>query len=143
MLGELLLQQGRAADAVAPLEKAAALEPSAYDAQHNLALAYVGIGRANDAIPEINKSITSQQTRDQNAWWGSLFVRSISEAAATEYPLAKADLQRVVAAKPDLAEAKQALALIPDPHAAAAAKPQIPIPYAKLVMQSEYWPLYP
>jgi len=142
MQGELLLQQGRAAEAVAPLEKAIALEPDAYDAQHNLALAYVSTGRAVDALLLINRSITSQRAGQQSAWWGSFFVRSISEAETTEYPLAKADLQTVIAAKPDLTEAKEALAQIPDARAPAA-KPQIQIPYAKLVMQSEYWPLYP
>jgi predicted Zn-dependent protease len=138
MLGELLLQQQNPAAAVEPLERAASIVPKAYDVQHNLALAYLGEGRPRDAFPLIGKSLMAQKT----GTWRSLFVRGIAEAEVADYPLAAADFHTVMQAKPDFAEAQNALAQIPSPRATTAA-PQVEIPYAKLVMQSEYWPLYP
>jgi hypothetical protein len=52
------------------------------------------------------------------------------------------DFRTVIQAKPDLSEAQQALTQIQNSHSALTA-PQIEIPYAKLVMQSKNWPLYP
>jgi membrane associated rhomboid family serine protease len=138
MLGELQLEQSRAAEAVAPLERVATMFPNAYDVQHNLALAYLGAGRVNDALPLINKSLAGQK----DDTWRSMFVRGVAEAEATDYPLALADLHTVIQAKPDFAEAQQGLAQLKDSRAATPA-PQIEIPYAKLIMQSDYRPLYP
>jgi membrane associated rhomboid family serine protease len=138
MLGELLLQQQNPSAAVEPLERVARIYPNAYDVQHNLALAYLGAGRADTALPLIYKSLTSQKTDS----WRSQFVRGIAEAEVADYPLASADLRAVIKAKPDFSEAKELLAQIPD-SGATATKPQIAIPYDKLVMRSEDWPLYP
>jgi membrane associated rhomboid family serine protease len=138
MLGELLLQQQNPSAAVEPLERVASMYPNAYDAQHNLALAYLGAGRADTALPLIFKSFSAQK----DDTWRSQFVRGIAEAEVADYPLASADLRAVIKANPDLAEAKQLLAQVPD-SGTPATKPQIAIPYDKLVMKSEYWPLYP
>jgi membrane associated rhomboid family serine protease len=138
MLGELQLLQQNPKAAVDPLERVAGMFPNAYDVQHNLALAYLGAGRVSDALPLINKSLAGQK----DDTWRSLFVRSAAEAEATDYPLALADFHTVIQAKPDFAEAQQALAQLKDSRAATPPQ-QIAIPYAKLVMQSDYWPLYP
>ena len=121
-----------------PLERVAGMFPNALDVQHNLSLAYLGAGRAGDALPLINKSLAGQK----DDTWRSLFVRSVAEAEVTDYPLASADFRTVIQAKPDFAEAHQALAQLQDSRAATP-PPQIEIPYEKLVMQSDYWPLYP
>jgi membrane associated rhomboid family serine protease len=138
MLGELQLLRQNPKAAVEPLERVAGMFPNALDVQHNLSLAYLGAGRAGDALPLINKSLAAQK----DDTWRSLFVRSVAEAEVTDYPLASADFRTVIRAKPDLAEAHQALAQLQDSRAATP-PPQIEIPYAKLVMQSDYWPLYP
>jgi tetratricopeptide (TPR) repeat protein len=138
MLGELLLQQQDPSAAAEPLERVASMYPNAYDVQHNLALAYLGAGRADTALPFIYKSLAAQK----DSTWPSQFVRGIAEAEVADYPLASADLRAVIKAKPDFAEAKELLAQIPS-SGAPATKPQIKIPYDKLVMKSEYWPLYP
>jgi membrane associated rhomboid family serine protease len=138
MLGELLLLQQNPEAAVGPLERVAIMFPNAYDVQHNLALAYLGAARAGDSLPLINKSLAAQK----NDTWPSLFVRGAAEAEVADDALASADFRAVVQAKPDLAEPKQLLAQIPE-TGAPATKPQIAIPYDKLVMKSEFWPLYP
>jgi membrane associated rhomboid family serine protease len=138
MLGELLLQQQDPSAAAEPLERVASMYPNAYDVQHNLALAYLGVGRADTALPLIDKSLAAQKDNT----WSSLFVRGIAEAEVADYSLASADLRAVIKAKPDFAEANELLAHIPN-SGAPATKPQIAIPYDKLVMRSEYWPLYP
>jgi membrane associated rhomboid family serine protease len=138
MLGELLLRQQNPGAAVEPLERAASIVPDAYDVQHNLALAYLGEGRPRDVFGLIGKSLKAQKTDT----WRSLFVRGVAEAEVADYAPAAADFHTVVQAKPDFAEAQNALAQVQDLRAATAPPPAA-VPYAKLVMQSEYWPLYP
>jgi predicted Zn-dependent protease len=138
MLGELLLQLQNPQGSVKPLEDALRIVPDAYDVQHNLALAYLGAGRPRDALTLIGKSLAVQKSDT----WRSLFVRGAAEAETANYSQASADFRRVIEAKPDFIEARQALAQC-EPPAALSAPPQVEIPYAKLVIRSEYWPLYP
>jgi len=138
MLGELLLLRGDPAAAIAPLEQASQTDTDTYDLQHDRALAYLGAGRTNDALQLINESLSAQKSDT----WRSLYLRGIAEAETGRYAPAKADLQNVISARPDLAEAKAALVQLSDAQASGASL-HLPIPYAQIIMQSEAWPLYP
>jgi tetratricopeptide (TPR) repeat protein len=139
MLGELLLEQQNPAAAEAPLEQAANLVPHAYDVQQNLALAYLGQGRASEANYHVTVALEQLQAQPT---WQALFIRGAAESQLSQFPRAAEDMSNVVKAKPDFREGQQALAQLRDLHPAGA-PPQLEIPYAKIVLQSEYWPLYP
>jgi membrane associated rhomboid family serine protease len=148
-LGELQLRLENPAAAVAPLEAAAKIDPRAYGVQHNLALAYLGEGRPSDAIPLANSSILSQddafqgaKSGDRGAWWATFYIRGVAEAELSNVNGAANDFQSIVKMDPTLTEPKSALAQL---RAAKAADgpPHFEIPYDKLVMKSDDWPLYP
>jgi membrane associated rhomboid family serine protease len=139
LLGELLLDQQNPAAAETPLEQAANLVPHAYDVQQNLALAYLGQGRASDANYHV--TVALEQLKAQPTWQ-ALFIRGAAETQLSQFPRAAEDMSTVVKAKPDFREGQQALAQLRNLHPAGA-PPQLEIPYAKIVLQSEYWPLYP
>jgi len=138
MLGELLLQQQNPKAALQPFERVATMYPNYDQVLHNLALAYVGEGRPNDALPLINKSLGATQGDD----WRSLYVRGVAEIEIDDYGHATQDLLKVVQSKPDFVEAKAALAQLRDPRAVSA-PPPVAVPCDTLVMKSDYWPLFP
>jgi tetratricopeptide (TPR) repeat protein len=145
MLGELQLRLENPAAAVAPLEAAARIEPRSFDVQHDLALAYLGTGRPSDAIALANSSIQSQDAAHSNgkgAWWGTFYIRGVAEAELSNVSGAANDFRSIVNMNPNLTEPKSALAQLQAPKAAGSS-PHFEIPYAKLVYQSIYWPLYP
>jgi len=59
-LGNCLLQRGRAAEAVAPLQKALALRPDYGPAHFNLGNAWLQVGRIDDAVAEFQKLLAMQ-----------------------------------------------------------------------------------
>jgi membrane associated rhomboid family serine protease len=149
MLGELQLKLGNPAAAVAPLEAASNIQPRSFDLEHDLALAYLGAGRPSDAIPLANSSILSQEeaqgaakSSDKGAWWATFHIRGVAEAELSNVNGATRDFRSIVIANPDLTEPKSALAQLQAPKSADSS-PHFEIPYPKLVLQSEYWPLFP
>jgi membrane associated rhomboid family serine protease len=138
MLGQMLLEHQNFAAAVDLLHRASSADPEDYIIQHNLGLADLEQGSLNDAVWLTTESLQAQKGNT----WRTLFVRAIAEAEKAEYPDAKSDLENVIKQNPDLAEAKQLLAQIPDSGSPATKLP-IAIPYDKLVMKSDYWPLFP
>ncbi len=56
-LGRSLLESGRPAEAIAPLEKAVSLAPTAAGASLYLALAYAGAGRPPDALAALDRAM--------------------------------------------------------------------------------------
>jgi membrane associated rhomboid family serine protease/Tfp pilus assembly protein PilF len=138
MLGELLLEQQNPKDAVQPLERVATMYPNYGQVVHNLALAYVGEGRPNDALPLINRSLGATE----GDAWQSLYVRGLAESETDDNEHATQDLLKVVQSRPDFVEAKAAVARLQDPRTLSA-PPPVAVPYDKLVMKSDYWPLFP
>src|ERR1700733_3644027 len=138
MLGELLLQQQNPKAALQPFERVATMYPNYDQVLHNLALVYVGEGRPKDALPLINKLLGADKGDD----WQSLYVRGVAESETDDYEHATQDLLKVVYSKPDFVEAKVAYAQLQDPRAVSAGAP-VAVPYDKLVMKSNYWPLFP
>jgi membrane associated rhomboid family serine protease len=149
MLGELQLKLENPAAAVAPLEAASKIQPRSFALEHDLALAYLGAGRPSDAIPLANSSILSQEealeatkSSDKSAWWATFYIRGVAEAKLSNVDGATRDFRSIEVANPDLTEPKSALAQLQAPKSADSS-PQFEIPYAKLVLPSDYWPLYP
>lgn len=108
LLGEWELNQGNARSAVPVLEQALTLAPNAYDLQHNLALAYLGSGRPNDAMEEITQAIKNEK---DDAWPG-YFILGVAAQGMGDLKMAAQNLQRVVQSKPDFYEAKNWLAFV-------------------------------
>jgi tetratricopeptide (TPR) repeat protein len=147
------------------LEHSQALDPNGKKIEHNLALAYLGANRPGEALLYIGKVFNSEQHDP----WAALYIRGVAEGERREFALAVPDLQAALQSKPDLTEAREALAqfqtsLVETTRAAQAqsapqgqasqfklsadadppvdGKPLV-IPYSKLVMKSENWPLFP
>ena len=148
LLGETLLDQQNPSAAVAPLEQAAALAPDDGTVEHNLALAYLGVGRSNDAAARISDALKSEK----DDAWRSQFILVLVREQLGEYGLAVSDLRPVVQTKPDFAEAQNALTRLEaergDGTEARNAKTpsdqsSVAIPYSKLVLKSEAWPYFP
>jgi membrane associated rhomboid family serine protease/Tfp pilus assembly protein PilF len=135
-LGEWRLEQGNPAAAIPVFERALALVPHAYDIEHNLALAYLGSGRPNDAIAMIHGPLQYEKT---DAWRAQCILALAAEQTG-DSRLALENLRSVIQSKPDFQEAHAAFARLASPstHQNVAA-----IPYAKLELKSEAWPLYP
>jgi rhomboid protease GluP len=136
LLGELRLEQGKPSAAVPVLERALAQAPDVDYVQHNLALAYLGTGRPADASRVITPVMKSEAA---NAWRAQCIL-AFAAAQTGDSRLAAENLRLAIEAKPDLQEARDALARL-NP----ASNPIAPsaIPYAKLVYKSAAWPLYP
>jgi membrane associated rhomboid family serine protease len=135
-LGEWLLEQNNAAAAVPVLEHTLTLIPNAYDVQHNLALAYVGAGRPMDARQMIVPAMDSEKTDV----WRAQYILALAEAQSGDSKMASDTLQLVIQAKPDFQEAKDALTRLGSPSQSVAA---VTIPYSKLALKSDVWPLFP
>jgi membrane associated rhomboid family serine protease len=135
-LGEWRLEQGNPAEAIPVFEHAHSLYPNAYDIEHNLALAYLGSGRPQDAMTMIIDPLAQEKT---DAWRAQCILALAAEQVG-DFPLASERLRTVIQSKPDFQEARDALARLEpgSTHASVAA-----IPYGKLALKSEAWPLYP
>ncbi len=137
LLGELHLEQGNPAAAIPALERTNAVEPDVFYVHHNLALAYLGVGRPMDAMKEIGSAMQEEKAIE----WRAQFILALAAQQTGDSRLATENLQEVIRAKPDLREAHQALARVGP--GAASANDAAPIPFSLLVFKSEAWPLYP
>lgn len=135
-LGEWRLEQGDPAAAIPVFEHALTLYPNAYDIEHNLALAYLGSGRPNDAMAMIGGPLEYEKT---DAWRAQCILALAAEQTG-DSRLASENLQSVIQAKPDFQEARAALARL---KPASSQGNVAAIPYGKLALKSEAWPLYP
>ena len=136
LLGEWQLEQADPAAAIPALEHALSLIPGAYDVEHNLALAYLGSGRALDAINEISIALL----QEKNDAWRGQYILALAAENMGAVQLASQNLQSVVKSNPDFQDARDTLARLQS-----GSKPEstVTIPYSKLAMKSEAWPLYP
>jgi len=159
VLGQLFLDRGDAADAVPPLEEALKIDPGDEGIEHNLALAYVGVGRGAEAEAEIAKVFDAETEK-----WAPLFIRGLAEEESARSDEAVSDLSLVLQIYPDWPEAKYDLdrfkamqtAKLPARSSSADPTPTqkgasarnappvgVAIPYRALVMKAKDWPLYP
>jgi len=159
LLAQLYLDQSNPRAAIAPLEQAAYLDSSYTEVSHNLALAYVGTGRAADA----EKLIGVVFGDEKNSQWAAQYIRALAEGESSNFASAVANLRAVVQTYPDWSEAKITLeyyenlqrqfAKVPTGNSTsvpstgvptnAAGEPVFAIPYSRLVMKSQNWPLFP
>jgi tetratricopeptide (TPR) repeat protein len=135
-LGEWRLEQGNPAAAIPVFEHTLTLVPNAYDIEHNLALAYLGSGRPSDAMTMIHDVLQYEKT---DAWRAQCILALAAEQTG-DSRLASENLRSVLQAKPDFQEARDALARL---ESVSARGSSVTIPYSKLAMKSEAWPLYP
>jgi membrane associated rhomboid family serine protease/Flp pilus assembly protein TadD len=137
LLGEWLLEQNDPGGAVQPLEQALLYEPSANPVAQNLALAYLGAGRPQQAIIEIPQVAT--QNKEQQ--WKQYFILGVAAEQVGDAQIALQNLRAAARLNPNFPEAQMALAQI---TAKPGEKPSaVPIPYAKLIVKAEAWPYYP
>jgi rhomboid protease GluP len=139
LLGELLLEQDDPQAAAPVLEHILVTNPNAYDIQHNLALAYLGSGQAPAAVAEINRALPSELKFDKNEAWRAQCILALSAGSVGDTQRASENLRLVLQSKPDFQEARDALERLESHQTPLAAA----VPFSKLVMKSEAWPLYP
>lgn len=137
LIGEWQLEQNHPVEAIPPLEHALALAPESYDLQHNLALAYLGDGRPNQAY----LAITSAMKAEADDWRGH-FVMALAAEQSGHSDQVSQNIDFVLKAQPDFAEAKGALDRFQSGQVAGSSGGAA-IPYAKLAVKSPAWPLYP
>jgi rhomboid protease GluP len=137
LLGEWLLEQNDPAGAVPPLEQALLYEPGENVIAQNLALAYLGAGRPQQAIIEIPQA--ASQNKEQQ--WRGDFIRGLASDEVGDIQAASQNLRSAIQLNPNFPEAQAALTRL---NAGSAGKPAVDaIPYAKLIMKSQAWPYYP
>jgi membrane associated rhomboid family serine protease/predicted negative regulator of RcsB-dependent stress response len=137
LLGEWLLEQNDPAGAVPPLEQALMYEPGATAIAQNLALAYLGAGRPQQAIIEIPQAAI--QNKEQQ--WKGDFIRGLAAGEVGDIQAASQNLRSAIQLNPNLSEAQVALTRL---NAGPAGKPLAgAIPYGKLITKSQAWPYYP
>jgi membrane associated rhomboid family serine protease len=137
LLGEWLLERNDPAGAVPPLEAALLYEPGANAIAQNLALAYLGSGRPQQAIIEIPQA--ASQNKEQQ--WKRDFIHGLAADEVGDTQAALQNLRLAAQLNPNFSEAQLALARV---NAKPSEKPAVgAIPYAKLIMKSEAWPYYP
>jgi rhomboid protease GluP len=141
MLGELHLEQQNPNAAVLPLEQAAALDGKDDQIRQNLALAYLGAGRSLDAAKQIAAVLADEKTEPS---WDTGFIDALAAEQGGNYAQAVGELRAVIQAKPDLSEARDDLRRIDGSRGdSLAAQSPLVIPYSKLVVKSNDWPLFP
>jgi len=137
LLGEWLLEQNDPAGAVPPLEQALLYEPGASAIAHNLALAYLGAGRPQQAIIEIPQAASPNKEQQ----WRRDFIHGLAADEVGDIQAASQNLRSAIQLNPNFPEAQVALTRL---NAGPAGKPVIDaIPYGKLMMKSQAWPYYP
>jgi tetratricopeptide (TPR) repeat protein len=154
LLGELLLEQQNPSAALPALEQALVLDPGDFELEHNLAIAYLGAGMPANALTLIGRAFDAEKDNP----WEPLFIRGMAEGETSQYARAISDLRAADQENPDLPEAKDALARFEAmqfqvaearapsgrfPQIEQPSQPPLAIPYSKLVMKSEAWPLIP
>jgi tetratricopeptide (TPR) repeat protein len=102
-LGELLIESGRAADAVAPLEFAVGRSPTTAN-RVALATAYLRSGQADKALPLLAKAASEDGSIDLRMMYG----RALRDRK--QYREAAAQFAAVIEKRPDLREAWSELA---------------------------------
>jgi membrane associated rhomboid family serine protease len=135
LLGELRLEQGNSAAAVPILEHTMRLVP-AYSVAHNLALAYIGAGRPTDAIEEITGAMKFEMTDP----WRAQYILALAEMQSGDSQHAAENFRLVIQSKPDLQEARDALALLDSP---VGSRKTPALSYPKFAFKSKSWPIYP
>jgi rhomboid protease GluP len=135
-LGESYLEKGNPAAAIAPLQQALKLDSEWLEPRHNLALAYLGSGQSISAVQEILGVLHEEKPED----WRARFILGAASEASGDRRAASESFGSVIAAKPDMEDARLALASM---QASPASRVSFPIPYSKLILKSEFWPLYP
>jgi len=135
-LGEWQLEQGNPAAAIPVFERTLKLIPNAYDVEHNLALAYLGSGRPKDAMKEIGSAMKSESA----ITWRAQYILALAAEQTGDSRLASENLRSVLQANPDFQEARDALARL---ESISSRGSSVTIPYSKLAIKSEAWPLYP
>jgi tetratricopeptide (TPR) repeat protein len=96
LLGELLVARGRAGDAIAPLQRAAAWAPRSVPARLLLARALRALGRDAEARRRIDQALAIDP-RSAEAW----LERGILDARAGREEAARADYERALALAPE------------------------------------------
>jgi membrane associated rhomboid family serine protease/Tfp pilus assembly protein PilF len=137
LLGGWLLEQNDPAGAIPPLEQALLYEPDANAIAQNLALAYLGAGRPQQAI------IAMRQAASQNKrqTWKEYFVLGLAADEIGDTQSALQNLRSSIQLNPNFPEAQLALTRV---NAKAGEKPPAgAIPYAQLIIKSQAWPYYP
>jgi membrane associated rhomboid family serine protease/Flp pilus assembly protein TadD len=140
LLGEWQLEQSNPAAAIPVLERTLLLAPNAYDIEHNLALAYLGSGQAPAAVEEINRALQYETQYQKTDAWRAQCILAFSAGQLGDSRRASDNLRLVLQAQPDFQEAKDALTNL-ETNSGRDAPPAIP--YSKLALKSELWPLYP
>ncbi len=136
LLGELQLQQGNADAAVPALERSAALAPGIFYVEQNLALAYLGVGRPEDALREIGSAMQHAKAIS----WRAQYIMGLAAEESGNSQLATDSFKSVIQSNPDFREAREALARLSTP---ASGESAAPIPFSELVFKSPAWPVYP
>jgi rhomboid protease GluP len=137
LIGEWLLERNDPDGAVPMLELALRLEPGATRVEHNLAVAYLGAGKPQQAMVEISKGAAT----DNEQKWREYFVLGLSADEVGDTQSAIQNLRSAIQLHPNFPEAQLALARV---NAKPGEKPAAgPIPYAQLIIKSEAWPYYP
>jgi membrane associated rhomboid family serine protease/Tfp pilus assembly protein PilF len=140
LLGEWRLEQNNPAAAIPVLEHTLVLLPNAYDVEHNLALAYLGSGRPLGAIEEINRALQYELQYEKSDAWRAQCILAFSAEQTGDSRKASENLRLVLQTKPDFQEARDALARF---ESTSKYDARVVIPFSKLVMKSQAWPLYP
>ena len=137
LLGEWLLEQNDPAGAVPPLEQALLYEPDANAIAQNLALAYLGAGRPQQAIIAMRQAAS----RNKRQTWKEYFVLGLAADEIGDTQSALQNLRSSIQLNPNFPEAQLALTRV---NAKAGEKPPAgAIPYAQLIIKSQAWPYYP
>jgi membrane associated rhomboid family serine protease/Flp pilus assembly protein TadD len=106
LLGECRLDQREPLLAIAPLEEARTLAPKSEQVQTNLALAYLGAGKPQDAIATITQVLNRR--KDDN-WWG-LFILGAAYGEIGNFAAASQNLRASIQVNSNLRAAQNALA---------------------------------
>ena len=106
LLGVLLNQNGRCAEAIAPLERAVSLDPAEAEPRQHLANALTELGRAEEALPHYRAAIElSPRSADAH------YNLGVALAELRRFEEAIGCYERAIALHPDFAEAHAKLGI--------------------------------
>ncbi|HUJ30361.1 MAG TPA: rhomboid family intramembrane serine protease [Candidatus Acidoferrum sp.] len=108
LLGQWELERNDPMAAVAPLEQALAMDAADVQIENNLSLAYLGVGRYEDAVKEMQNAFTHNQQR----YGTGLFVEGIAADRLSALEAAAQSLNGALQTNPKLYEARDALAQV-------------------------------
>ena len=107
-LGQALMQQGRAEEAIPYLERGCQLNPDRADLRHTLALAYFGVNRTADAIAAWQQAVKINPNFED-----AYFTMGVVLAANRRVDEAREAFQQVLRINPGRPDAASALAALP------------------------------